>query len=68
MMARPITIHALCLASKATVGSLIRPYGPGGFENVVVPGRKPRVEYGVHDDQEILEIARQYFHLSVPER
>ena len=34
----------------------------------IAPGRKPRVEYGVHDDQEILEIARQYFHLSVPER
>ena len=27
----------------------------------VAPGKKPRVEYGVHDDADILEIATQYF-------
>jgi hypothetical protein len=31
----------------------------------VAPGKKPRVEYGVHDDLDIMEIARKYFRLSI---
>jgi hypothetical protein len=31
----------------------------------VAPGRQPRVEYGVHDDLDILDIARKYFQLPI---
>lgn len=30
----------------------------------VAPGKEPRVAYGVHDDQEIVEIAAEYFRTS----
>ena len=32
----------------------------------IAPGKKPRVEYGVHDDLDILEIASRYFQRRVP--
>jgi hypothetical protein len=32
------------------------------------PGKKPRVEYGVHDDSDLVEIARKYFQLSAQTR
>ena len=31
----------------------------------VAPGKQPNVEYGVHDDLDILEIARKYFQLQI---
>ena len=34
----------------------------------VAPGTKPRVEYGVHDDGELVEIASRYFHLPAAPR
>ena len=32
----------------------------------VAPGKPPHVEYGVHDDLDILDIARKYFQLPIP--
>lgn len=32
----------------------------------VAPGKQPHVEYGVHDDLDLLDIARKYFQVSIP--
>jgi hypothetical protein len=32
----------------------------------IAPGKQPQVEYGVHDDQDILDIARRYFQVPIP--
>jgi hypothetical protein len=32
----------------------------------VAPGKLPHVEYGVHDDLDILDIARKYFQFPIP--
>lgn len=32
----------------------------------IAPGKRPHVEYGVHDDLDLLDIARKYFQLPIP--
>src|ERR671925_1704794 len=49
--ASPETIQTLCFASKATDGSLIRAYGPGGVELTVMPGSC----WAVHDEPLFVE-------------
>jgi hypothetical protein len=54
---------------KVRDGSVVRAFKTGkvgvGYY-FVAPGKPPHVEYGVHDDLDILDIARKYFQLPIP--
>jgi hypothetical protein len=60
-----IEFHELYVHSfRIRAGGRVKTFRPGkvylGFY-FIAPGRAPHVEYGVHTDDEILEIATEYF-------
>jgi len=56
---RELYVHSL----RIRVGTSVSTFRPKVYVGYyfIAPGRKPRVEYGVHTDDELLEIANEYF-------
>ena len=60
---------ASAVTFKVKIGKSVRTFKTGkvgvGYY-FIAPGKQPRIEYGVHDDLDLLDIARKYFQTQIP--